>query len=174
MIPPLVAGEPQHHSQQPVSVSGVVSLAGADVVVDGRGFRDRTWGYRDESADIDEYISFMVVFDEFALTALRFHDTHGGNRVDGFFITEGAIAPVTGVEVTRDASGLLAVGEIQLADGRDLRLAVTSKLGGFWVPMGPARKGPTLSAYDELCALVTPDGATGHGFIEHASLRRLF
>jgi hypothetical protein len=40
--------------------------------------------------------------------------------------------------------------------------------------MGPERRGPTLSAYDEFLELVTPDGERGHGFIEHASLRRLF
>jgi hypothetical protein len=174
VIPPLVAGEPQQHFQQAVGVTGRVVFDGREVEVNGEGFRDRTWGYRDESAHIDEYISFMVVFPSFAVTALRFHDIEGGNRVDGFRLRENGVTPVTGVGVTRSAAGLLAEGELELAEGEPLVLKAGERKGGFWVPMGPERRGPTLSAYDEFVELSTPDGERGYGFIEHASLRRLF
>jgi hypothetical protein len=174
VIPPLVPGEPQHHYQQALSVVGSLTIDGRVVDVDGAGFRDRTWGYRDESAHIDEYISFMAVFPSFAVTALRFHDTDGGNRVEGFLLTDGGVTKVASIGVTRDAAGLLAEGELGLADGGPLVLRVTERKGGFWVPMGAERRGPTLSAYDEFSALSSADGEHGHGFIEHAALRRLF
>jgi hypothetical protein len=173
VIPPLVPGEPQHHYQQAVVVSGTIEFAGQRIRLDGDGFRDRTWGYRDESAHIVEYISFMAVFDEFAFTALRFHDSDGNNRVEGFHLSDGGTVPITDIAVTRDAAGLLAVAELTIG-GRAREFAVTAKHGGFWVPMGPQRRGPTLSAYDELCALADADGALGHAFVEHAVLRRLF
>jgi hypothetical protein len=174
VIPPLVAGEPQQHFQQAVGVTGRVEFDGHEIEVDGEGFRDRTWAYRDESAHIDEYISFMVVFPSYALTALRFHDVEGGNRIDGFQMHDHRVTRVIGVGVTRSGAGLLAEGEIEVTDGDPLIFRAGERKGGFWVPMGPERRGPTLSAYDEFVELSTPDGERGYGFIEHASLRRLF
>jgi hypothetical protein len=174
VIPALVAGEPQHHFQQVVSVQGRVEVDGQSVDVAGDGFRDRTWGYRDESAHIEEYISFMVLFPDFGLTALRFHDVEGGNRVEGFRMRDDGVVKVTDIAVTRDGAGLLAEADLMLAEGEPLVLRAGARRGGFWVPMGPERRGPTLSAYDEFVELSLPSGDRGYGFIEHAALRRLF
>jgi hypothetical protein len=40
--------------------------------------------------------------------------------------------------------------------------------------MGWERSGPTLSAYDEFCALRTADGAVGFGLVEQGIVKRLF
>lgn len=173
VIPPLVPEEPQQHVQQAIGVSGRIVLDGEETLIDGVGFRDRSWGYRDESAHITEYLSFMAYFDDFAFTALRILDVEGGNRMEGFFLRDSGTESVTAIGATRDGSGLLEAAHLEV-EGNPFEAQVTAKLGGFWVPMGPSRRGPTLSAYDELVALRTTDGQAGHSFVEHASIRRIF
>lgn len=173
VIPPLVPGEPQQHFQQVISVKGAVRLGDREIVLDGEGFRDRTWGYRDESANITEYLSFMAVFEDFGFTALRFLGGDGSNKIEGFRLGDDGVQKVTAVGATRDGAGLLEIAHLEI-DGEPWELTVTAKFGGFWVPMGPSRRGPTLSAYDELVELTTADGQTGHAFVEHASIRRLY
>jgi hypothetical protein len=173
VIPPLVPDEPQQHFQQVVDVAGRISFDGEEIDFHGDGFRDRSWGYRDESAHIVEYLSFMAVFDDFGFTALRFLDVEGGNRTEGFLLNDEGIGRITAVGATRDGSGLLEAAHLEI-DGKPFESEVTAKKGGFWVPMGPSRRGPTLSAYDELVELRTADGKTGHAFVEHAGIRRIF
>jgi hypothetical protein len=173
VIPPLVADEPQQHFQQVVDVSGRIEFDGEAIAFQGDGFRDRSWGYRDESAHIVEYLSFMAIFDDFGFTALRFLDVEGGDRVEGFLLSDGATGRITAVGATRDGSGLLEAAHLEI-DGEPFEAGVTVKLGGFWVPMGPSRRGPTLSAYDELVGLRSADGREGYAFVEHAGLRRIY
>jgi len=173
VIPPLVADEPQQHFQQVVDVSGRIEFDGEAIAFQGDGFRDRSWGYRDESAHIVEYLSFMAIFDDFGFTALRFLDVEGGDRVEGFLLSDGAIGRITAVGATRDGSGLLEAAHLEI-DGEPFEVGVTVKLGGFWVPMGPSRRGPTLSAYDELVGLRSADGKEGNAFVEHAGIRQIF
>jgi len=173
VIPPLVPGEPQQHFQQVVDVAGRIVLDGEEIDFQGQGFRDRSWGYRDESAHIVEYLSFMAVFDGFAFTALRFLDVDGGDRIEGFVLSDAGIGRITAIGATRDASGLLDAAHLEI-DGRPFEAQVTVKKGGFWVPMGPSRRGPTLSAYDELVGLRSTDGQEGYAFVEHAGIRRIF
>jgi hypothetical protein len=173
VIPPLVPGEPQQHFQQVIGVSGEVRVGDRVIELSANGFRDRTWGYRDESAHIVEYLSFMAVFEDFGFTALRFLDIEGGNRIEGFCLSETSVTRVSQVGATRDGAGLLAAVHLEI-DGTPFEAEVTAKLGGFWVPMGPVRRGPTLSAYDELVELTTPDGRVGHAFVEHAGIRRIY
>lgn len=173
VIPPLVPGEPQQHFQQVVGISGEIRVRDRVIQLAADGFRDRTWGYRDESAHIVEYLSFMALFDDFGFTALHFIDSEGGHRVEGFCLSEDSVTRVTEVGATRDGAGLLGAAHLEI-DGTPFEAEVSAKLGGFWVPMGPSRRGPTLSAYDELVELTTADGRVGHAFVEHASIRRIF
>lgn len=173
VIPPLVPGEPQQHFQQVVLVVGQITVDGTTVDFRGDGFRDRTWGYRDESAHIVEYLSYMAVFEDFGFTALRILDVEGGDRVEGFVLSDSGTGRITSVGATRDGSGLLEAAHLEW-DGKQFDAEVTVKKGGFWVPMGPSRRGPTLSAYDELVGLRSSDGRQGYAFVEHAGIRRIF
>lgn len=173
VIPPLVPEEPQQHVQQAVEVTGKLVFDGVGIDFLGSGFRDRSWGYRDESAHIVEYLSFMAVFPDFAFTALRFLDSDGGDRVEGFRLSDNGIGRVTAIGATRDGSGLIDAAHL-IIDGKPFEAEVTVKKGGFWVPMGPSRRGPTLSAYDELVGLRSSDGEEGFAFVEHAGIRRIF
>jgi len=172
VIPPLVPGEPLNHVQEAVSISGTVTIDGRATQIDGDGFRDRTWGYRDESR-LTEYISFMSVTPKQAFTALRFQ---GADRdtTDGFAMDDRGTRSITGIAVTRDASGLLAAAHLAVDGSADLSITVEQKHGGFWVPMGHTRRGPAFSAYDELCEITLADGERGYAFVEHGIIRNLY
>jgi hypothetical protein len=173
IIPPLVPDEPLQHFQQAARVQGRFTVDGRHVTVDGFGFRDRTWGYRDESVSIAEYMALTAVFDDFAVTSMRFLSAEGTDRTEGYRL--GAVAePVAAMGVTRDASGLLVAGHLTLAGGEALEVRVTGRLGGFWVPMGWERRGPTMSAYDEFDRARTDGGADGVTLTEQGVVRRIF
>jgi hypothetical protein len=173
IIPPLVPDEPLQHFQQAARVRGRFSVEGRDLTIDGFGIRDRTWGYRDESVSIAEYVALTAVFDDFALTSMRFVSADGTDRTEGYRLS--AVAePVTGMGVTRDASGLLSVGHLTLDGGDSLEVRVTERLGGLWVPMGWERRGPTMSAYDEFDRACTDGGAVGVTLTEQGVVRRIY
>ena len=173
IIPPLIPDEPLQHFRRAARVQGRFSLGGRDVTIDGFGIRDRTWGYRDESVSIAEYIAVTAVFDDFALTTMRFVGADGTDRTEGYRLGETA-EPVAALGVTRDASGLLAAAHLTMDGGAPLELRVTGRLGGLWVPMGWERRGPTMSAYDEFDRARSSDGAEGVTLTEQGVVRRIF
>ena len=173
IIPPLVPDEPLQHFQQAARVEGRFTVDGRDVAVDGFGIRDRTWGYRDESVSIAEYVALTAVFDDFAVTSMRFLSAEGTDRTEGYRL--GAVAePIAAMGLTRNASGLLVAGHLTLAGGEALEVRVTGRLGGFWVPMGWERRAPTMSAYDEFDRVRTDGGADGVTLTEQGVVRRIF
>jgi len=179
VIPVLVAGEPVEHHQQAAMVTGRFSLEDGSVLeFTGRAMRDRTWGYREESANIAEYLAILVVFDDHALTVMRFKSTDGTDVTDGFLLPDASsgrpVERLTGMTVTRDAAGLLAAVDVNFADGSTRLYESAGRAGGFWVPMGWTRSGPTMSAFDEFVALRGPDGNEAFGMAEHGIVRNLF
>ncbi|MCA1842252.1 MAG: hypothetical protein LC792_03500 [Actinobacteria bacterium] len=174
IIPPLVPDEPLQHFQQAARVQGRATVDGVgDVTIDGFGIRDRTWGYRDESVSIAEYVALTAVFDDFALTSMRFVSADGSDRLEGYRL--GAAAePIVRMGITRDPSGLLSAGHLTIEGGEPLELRVIEGLGGFWVPMGWERRGPTMSAYDQFARIRTEGGAEGVTLTEQGVVRRIF
>ncbi len=173
VIPPLLPDEPLQHFQQAARVQGRLTVDGHDVTVDGFGIRDRTWGYRDESVSIAEYVAVTAVLEDHAFTVMRFVGADGSDRTEGYRLGEAA-EPITGLGLTRDASGLLAAAHLTLDGGKPLEVQVTERLGGFWVPMGWARRAPTMSAYDEFDRIRTDRGAEGVTLTEQGVVRRVY
>jgi hypothetical protein len=174
IIPPLVPGEPLHHYQRAARVSGNLALDGHAVDISAVGFRDRTWGYRDESANISEYIALMVTFPDHAYSVIRLRGTSGADLTEGYRLTEGSSQRVTGVSVTRDASSLLAHTTLTLDDGDQLTVHNRERRGGFWLPMGWERHGPTMGAFDEFFTVEDSEGRGGFGMAEHGIVRNLY
>lgn len=173
VVPPLVEGEPLRHLQQAAAVTGGVAVGSEESGVDGLGMRDRTWGFRDESASMPEYIGVIVGFPDRLLTVMRFARVGGGDRTAGFVLADEATEATGLTEIARDASGLFAAAQVSLAGGERFELRTTARSGGFWVPMGWERTGPTMSAYDEFVAIRSGDGEVGHGIVEQGIVRRL-
>lgn len=175
IVPALVEGEeaPQHF-QGAVTVAGTVRVDNVETDVDGIGMRDRTWGFRDESAQFPEYYGIIIDVGGRMLTIMKFARADGGSVTDGFVLSDGD--PVPASEITglrRDPAGLFAAATVTTATGETLSLRMTRRLAGFWVPMGWEREGPTMSSYDELIEVTTSDGQIGHGLVEQGIVRRL-
>jgi hypothetical protein len=171
-LAPLAGLPPLAHWQQGAEVTGWVEVAGTRVPVAGQGFRDRTWGYRDESRMFVEYLAAGLCFEAFDLTLIKQLDA-GGAVATGGYVLGTAARPVVDLALVRSAAGLARTVTVTLADGEPLKLAVAAPTAGFWVPMGPERAGPTLSAYDEFVPVDAGLHGTGFGSFEHGILRRL-
>lgn len=171
LIPSLPGHAPLTHYQQGADVTGWLELDGERVPIEARGFRDRTWGFRDESAMFVEYLAFGACFDDFDLTLTKFLDPDGEMRSGGYRLAQD-VERVEHVDVTRSASGLLAAIDVGLEHGETLTMRAGPS-AGFWAPMGVERRGPTLAAYEECVVLDAGDAGRGTAVIEHGVLRRL-
>jgi len=171
LIPPLPGHEPLHHHQQGAEITGWVEIAGERRELTARGFRDRTWGFRDESAMFVEYLALGACLDGFDLTLTKFLDPDGARRTGGYRLSD-RTEVVVGADITRNASGLLAAIDVHLASGDELVMRAGPSTG-FWAPMGAERRGPTLAAYEECVTLDAGDAGRGTAVIEHGILRRL-
>jgi hypothetical protein len=174
MLPELVEGEPLQHYQRAARVQGSFTLGGETVTLTGHGLRDRTWGYRDESVSFVEYIGLMAVFDGYTLACMTFMGPNGETKTDGFRLGDDDVTHISGMGVTRDASGLFAAGTFTLDGSEDIAIRTTRRPAGFWVPMGWERTGPTMAAYDEFVGLRTADGDEGFALVEQGQIRRIF
>jgi hypothetical protein len=173
VIPPM-HGAPVEHFEQTVDLTGQCTIKGTKTTLNATGIRDRTWGYRDESANIKEYFWLFATFPGFSIAAMRFSAEDVAERTDGFVLREDSTQTVTSIGIIRDASGLCAEAIIGLDAGEEMRLRSQGRRGGFWIPMSWERHGPTMSAYDEFCAFKLPDGTEGFGLGEHGSVRQLY
>jgi hypothetical protein len=177
VIPPLVEDAPLRHFQQGVTVTGEVRLRDDVRQVQGLGFRDRTWGYREESTMLKEYVAILTCFETFDLTAMIFRGNDDRERSHGFLLSDrepGEVELISGV--VRDASGLFVGADVTLRDGTTRTLRTTRRHPGFWMPMGMERTGPAIASYDDYVSLTCtgPQGIEhGSGFVEQAVLRTL-
>jgi len=173
LIPPLPGHDPLTHFQQGADVTGWVEIDGVRRDITARGFRDRTWGFRDESAMFVEYLALGACFETFDLTLTKFLDETGQTQVGGYRLADQA-EQVVRAEITRSAAGLLAVLDVDFESPAPLTLRAGPSVG-FWAPMGVERRGPALAAYEE-CVVLDGGGKVGRGtaVIEHGIVRRLF
>jgi hypothetical protein len=173
VIPALVAGEPLQHHQQAADITGEAVIDGRTVSFTGHGFRDRTWGYRDETTSWPEYLGINAVFPDAALTSMKFRAVDGSDSLEGYWLRSDRAADVTGMTITRDARGLLAAATLTGERG-ELAVRAAGRGAGFWVPMGWERTGPAMSSYAEFVPLTRSDGVVGFGRFEQGVVRALF
>jgi hypothetical protein len=163
---------PLHHHQHPMRVQGTVTFGSEERALHGTGWRDRTWGFRDESVQWSEYACVIAVFDDSALVALKMRAAGDELRTFGWRVSDTAKEPVTTFELAHDASGLLADATIG-GDGWVTQVTSVRRPAGFWVPMGDRQAGPAFSTFDEFVLLERPDGVTAGGLAEHGILREV-
>lgn len=170
----VVREQPPTHFQRAAAVTGSLIVDGQPHLIRGDGFRDRSWGLRDESANLAEYVGYMWVFPNFAITVARMLGTDGGDHTLGYRLSEHGAQRIDEITVIRDASGLFVGTRITFADnGGCVDVRASDRVAGFWVPMGWERNGPTMSAYDEFAPLRTSESDHGFGMVEQGILRRI-
>lgn len=172
-IPALVPGQPLQHYQQGTTVTGTVAVGDVRRDVNALGMRDRTWGFRDESSQWVEYIGVVGVFEDRFLTVLKFLGSDGSLAADGFLIDGSGSTALEDLHITRDAAARFVSARLDRPDGTTATVTSTRRIGGFWVPMGREQEGPALGTYDDFLGFEL-EGVAGAGFVEQATLHRVF
>jgi hypothetical protein len=172
-IPALVPSAPLQHFQQACTVAGTVTLDETTVDIAGRGMRDRTWGFRDESSQWVEFAALFMVDDSTFVSAMKFRGVDDALTADGFVIDSTGSIPITGITFARDAAAQYLWARLELADSSIRMVSMRIRLGGFRVPAGPAEtEGPALGVYDDFM-LLDSEGHCGAGIFEQAILHRV-
>lgn len=164
---------PLLHYEQTCEVSGTVVIGGERVALRGRGFRDRTWGYRDEAKQWSEYLTVWGCFDDFDFTVMRYIN-QDGQAGDGFVMDAGGATDVLDFGYTYQSAGLFHEVTLELATGE--RRVVTALPEGrdvFWLPMSPViQTAPALQSLNEFIGLEC-GGAIGKGLVGYGHRRHI-
>ncbi len=172
-MPTLTPDTPLHHYEHPLRAAGSVSLQGGQSrSFDGVGLRDRTWGFRNESAIWAEYQYLMVDLDDSFLILLKMRGTVDAQRDIGFVLTEGHQDAVQ-FSWAFNGSGLFNDVSVTLPSGEVLTLEITDRPAGFWVPMGWRQTGAVMSAFDDFVLMRTATGRDVSGLASYGILRQL-
>jgi hypothetical protein len=165
--------QPLMHYQRAAIATGELVIDDQPIAIDGHAFRDRTWGYRDESASVAEYFGCWFILPSLAISSMKLRGASSAEMVLGSVLEDNATI-ISRASLTRDASGLFAATSIETVDGRTLELRIVERRAGFWCPMGVERTGPTLGAFDEFFTVRTSDGEEGFGMCEQGVLKTVF
>jgi len=173
LLPELVPGEPLHHFQQGLVLRGSLALDGEQIVIDALGYRTRTWGYRDDSNQFQEYVSLQICLPSADMTVMKFRYSDGSQATDGFVASADGSERLTDMKVTRGPAGETVRLHLTVADGRELTLERVGCAASMWCPIGlPERDGPTFCAFDEIIDWEL-DGERGFSLVEQAIIRQV-
>lgn len=172
-VPGLSDEYPLNHYQHVVRARGTCTVAGESHNFNGLGWRDRTWGFRDESVSWVDYTCACITLDDHAIVLYKVIDPSGQMRARAWQIDDGGQHELGEFSFVRNASGLLAEAAWETASGH-AAVTTTRPLGGFWNPLGPDRhEGPTCSVYDEFLELRTNADAPASALVEHGIIRNV-
>jgi hypothetical protein len=167
---PLDERRPLQHFQQGIDIEGHVETSAMRTDLAGNGFRDRTWGYRDETAHVTEYAALIACFDDFDLTVMKF-DSPTGMRTQGFLLG----SDVTGASemtLNRDTYGFFHSAELHVGQ-QTLTITGEPLNVETWLATGETGPWPSLQVHDEFLRLSTSTGATGVGVLEEGILHKV-
>lgn len=173
VVPELVPGKPLQHFQQACEINGTLVFDGAESPVRARGMRDRTWGFRDESAQWIEYAGLVAIIGDTFITVMKFLGADGSLRSDGFLIDANRSRTIVDVTFGRNAAGQFRLARLRDAEGGTRLVTLSSRLAGFFVPMGADSEGPSFGTYDDFMSLDS-ENSSGAGFFEQGILYRVF
>ena len=174
LLPPLVPGEPLQHWQQGVELRGELEVDGEPRRIAALGYRTRTWGYRDDSNQFQEYVSLQICLASRDITVMKFRWPDGSLRTDGFVVGDDGQRAIVDMHVVRDSAGLTTSLRLDLEGGEVLELLSRGVAVGLWCPIGlPEREGPTFAAYDEIIDWEI-EGERGYGLVEQAIVRHVY
>lgn len=171
-LPSNKEGRPLHHFEQPQRATGTLTVKGEQRTFDATGLRDRTWGYRSESSQWDEYQYLMADLGDQFLVFWKLKGVTGPQIDLAFRLTDDGQEQIERFAFARNGSGLLNDVEAELPGG-SVTIGIAERPVGFWVPQGGRQTGPTFSAYDEFVHLELSDGRRGAGLATYGILRKL-
>lgn len=171
-LPTLKRDRPLHHFQHPQRARGKISLKGDERQFSGTGLRDRTWGFRNESAQWDEYQHLMAEIDDSFIVLLKVRGTVDDTQRNMGFLLTGAGQENVDFAFALNGAGLFQDVTVELPSGA-LTLEIVERPAAFWVPMGWRQTGRVFSAYDEFVLMRPEDGRDVAGLATYGIRRRL-
>lgn len=121
MFPSLLESRPLHHYKQAAKVGGTIERGGRTIELDGHSSRDRTWGYRSESATIPVYIAAQRVFPSFSMSAMCFLvAADKSDRAKGFVLDTAAHRIPRFTDIVRGPAGEVLESCLVQDSGDDL------------------------------------------------------
>jgi hypothetical protein len=161
--------------QRGAVTEGWVSIAGAEKrYFSGRGFRDRSWGYRNDIDQFPEYLAVMTTFGKRNISVMKMlHPVDGTVHTKGFLLTDDGEIPIVNVEIGRTGAGMFHDINIEAADGTTFDVTSERRHTAIPVPISRPRRGLTLNIVEEFHTMTTSDGDRGIGVIEQGVRRNL-
>lgn len=154
------------HYQQGVDVTGSFEIAGRSFELECRGFRDRTWGYRDEPKQWIDGFGFCVTTDDFDFTCIRNMGSDGTIVTEGFILAPDGATRLTDIAFSYDPI-MLDYADLTFEDGVARRITnVGRHYTPVWFPMGHNRQAPAMSCWSEYDTF-DAWGSVGHGIVGH-------
>lgn len=173
-LPTLGDSEPLQHFEHGLTITGTLTLDGEDFVIDGVGFRTRTWGFRDDSNQFAEYFFTWATFDDYAVGFIKQLHPDGSQITGGGVVRGGSVVPIADVRLVKNRAGFAQRFLVEQADGTTFTLSRGERIWGGWCPIGlPEREGPAFSAYDEIVDWTDEDGRVALGLSEYGQVRRI-
>jgi hypothetical protein len=170
LMPGAPGRDPLNHVQQSGRARGVVRVGDTTLEIDGRCWRDRTWGHREEKV-WGEYYGVFAIFDDFDLFLAKFSGT-GVNQAVGFKVDRQARSVSEATVRRRDASGGIRDLWVAVAGGEEIELEMSDPRARMFAPMGDPDGAVAMTVYDDFVEFRTRTGITGFGFVEQGILRR--
>jgi hypothetical protein len=176
-MPALVEERPLRHYQRSGTCRGTVTVDGVETAIAGGSLRDRTWGFREETAHWLEYYACFLSFgpeggEAFDLAMMKFRVAGGPDRMSGFLVGSRSDR-VLESRITRTATGSPASLWLRLASRGELTLRVGPPEARVFVPLGEPDGPVAITSYDDFVEVTTDAGETGFGIVEQGILRRL-
>ncbi|TAM62840.1 hypothetical protein [Mycobacterium sp.] len=171
-VPSLTEEFPVHHYQRGFHAEGTATLGGERRDFSGVGWRDRTWGYRNESAQWVEYFYANFVMPDCAIGLWKALGADGKKRAFAWRVDDHGQATLGDFTFARDGAGLFSDAAIDLG-GQTACFEKIETTAGWWLPMGARQTGPTFAAWDEWFTVRTGDGDVVGALGEYGCLRQV-
>lgn len=172
----LVTGNPFKHWEQGCDVNGAITIKGVRTDFTGKGFRDRSWGFRDDHQIWTAFFITWAVFKDFDLTAIKCALADGRTKVHGIINSATGQERIVQMTYHYDAAALFGHATLTLDSGETREISSLGEpLGGFFLPLGdaPTKPGPAFQNYNEFRGL-DAWGRKGRGIIGYGIIRTLY
>jgi hypothetical protein len=174
VVPSLGEAPELNHWQQGFLATGHVRIGGQQLEFNGGGFRDRTWGWRQESGQWNELYAVNVGLEKCDISMCKFLLPDGSSKAGGFIQADDGMHEVLDSTLLYNKFGLAARIKVEAEGLQPLVLDMGPGEAGWWLSFAkPESQAPVWTEYQHLGSFDGGEWGRGYGCIPHAILRRL-
>jgi hypothetical protein len=174
LVPSLGDAPELNHWQQGYLATGHVTIGDTRLEFDGGGFRDRTWGWRQESGQWNELFAVNVGLERCDVSICKFLMSDGSTLAVGFVQDDEGMHEVKDAQLFYNQVGLAGRIEIDAEGIEPLALDMGPGDAGWWLSFAkPGSPAPVWTEYQHVGPFEGGQWGDGYGCTPHAILRRL-